>query len=73
MLRTNGQIDEVHSYNPLPTPWRGINKNKIQLPEFGWILAHEPLYIKHVVKLKPKKVNVKSTHVHLTDETMNFC
>jgi len=23
---TEGQTDKVHSYNPLPTPWRGINK-----------------------------------------------
>ena len=26
MLRTDRQTDEVHSYNPLPTLWRGIKK-----------------------------------------------
>jgi len=28
MLRTEGLTDRVHSYNSLPTPWRGINKNR---------------------------------------------
>ena len=26
MLQTDGQTDKVQSYNSLPTPWRGINK-----------------------------------------------
>jgi len=26
--QTDGQTDEVHSYNPLTTPWRGINKSR---------------------------------------------
>jgi len=24
---TDGQTDDVHSYNPLNTPWLGINKH----------------------------------------------
>jgi len=27
MLRTERLTDKVHSYNPLPTPWRRINNN----------------------------------------------
>jgi len=29
MLRTDRQTDKVHSYNPLPTLWRGITNNKV--------------------------------------------
>ena len=28
MLRTDWRTDKVHSYNPLPTQWRGIKKNQ---------------------------------------------